>query len=134
MPETKPGDSVAPRGRGPGKRFKKGVPRHPRAGRQPGSGNKLKADMEALRTQAQSVDINLANGQGIKDELVFLEWVWQNPLHRLDLRMKAAAEAASYKYAKKHHNSLDISDELREIDARLRTGRERVAAAKKKPE
>jgi len=130
-PETKPASPIAPPKRGPGRRFQKGVPRHPKAGRQPGSGNKLKADMDALRARARSGDINLATGEGIKDELIFLEWVWQNPLHRLDLRMKAAAEAASYKYAKKHQTTHDISDELRETAARLIKGRERVAAGKK---
>lgn len=92
--------------------------------------NKVDADMDALRAQIKPGDIDQSTGAGIKDELLFLEWVWQNPAHRLDLRMKAAAEAASYKYAKKHQTTHDITDELRETAARLIAGRERIAKAK----
>jgi len=54
----------------------------------------------------------------------------QDESKRLDVRVKCMDAVADRMYSKRTHNTHDVTEELREIAARLIAGRARVAAGK----
>jgi hypothetical protein len=126
------------RGRGPGKRFAPGTPKPANSGRKKGVTNKLTAELAEVTAEmpkdGEEKPATQSPDGRPRDPLLCLEWAMMHPKASLGLIVMAADKLASYKYAKKIHNQHDVSEELREVAARLVKGRERVANGKKKPE
>src|SRR5215467_7608389 len=99
-------------------RFRPGHPKLAGSGRKKGTPNKIDASMEELRASADAPE----------DPLEFLLWVQMNPRARLALRVKCAADRAQYKYSKKRDVTFHGDLEPEVLDARLRAGRDRLAA------
>jgi hypothetical protein len=120
---TSSGENSGGRGvHGPDGKFLLGASKPEKSGRKRGTPNKLKAEMTELRSEfdgdaepaalpaASPAKPDTNTGANIQDELEFLRWVWQNPEHRLELRLKACSEAAQYRYAKKRELSAAPGD------------------------